>query len=129
MRPMKAPCVLTYFLFASIGLAGQVYVPAGTILPSRLSSSIDTHENKPGDRVAARLMQDLPLGAHSRVPAGSRLIGDIIDVQQSSVTLKFDRLVAHKRTIDIRTNLRAIASMMEIDDAQLPTNAAGGIFR
>src|ERR1700758_458500 len=123
---MKARCLPMGLLLASISGAGQMQVPPGTILPAMLSSSIDTHKNKPGDRITARVMQDAPLGKHNKVVAGSVLVGHIIDLKPSSVTLKFDRLIIHKKIIEVQTNLRALASPMEIQDAQLPTNAAGG---
>jgi len=121
----------------TIPLAGQV--PGGTILPTRLSSAIDTHKSKVGDRISARVMQDVPLDGSStvpsaqnlkrggsKVPAGARLVGEIVEVHPESVSWKFDRLVVHGKSMLIRTNLRALASMVEIHDAQLPTNDAGG---
>ena len=138
MAARKPGCVVAFFLLASIGLSGQV--PEGTILPARLSSAIDTRKSKIGDRITARVMQDIPLGGSParpggqnvqgrstpRVPAGARLVGEIVGVQQESVSWKFDRLVVQGRSIPIQTNLRALASVTEIHDAQLPSNTAGG---
>ena len=39
---------------------------------------------------------------------------------------KFDRLVVRGSSIPLQTNLRALALVTEIHDAQLPTNTAGG---
>jgi hypothetical protein len=138
MAARKARCALAFFLLASIGLAEQV--PEGTVLPTRLSSAIDTHKSKIGDRITARVMQDVPLGpsptrpgaqnVHGgsirRVPAGARLVGEIVEVHRESVSWKFNRLVVHRKSIPVQTNIRALASVMEIHDAQLPTNTAGG---
>lgn len=121
---MKSRCVLAFVLLASIPLAAQL--PQGTILPARLSSRIDTRKSKPGDRISARVMQDVPLGRGHKVPEGARLVGEIIQVRPSSVSWKFDQLVVRKKSTPIRTNLRALASFMEIHDAQLPTNTVGG---
>ena len=138
MVSRKARCALAFFLVVSGRLPGQV--PEGTILPARLSSAIDTRNSRMGDRISARVMQDVPLsgsptlgsgqsapGERTRkIPAGAQLIGEVVAVKPGSVSWKFDRLVVHGKSIPIRTNLRALASMMEIHDAQLPTNAAGG---
>ena len=138
MAARKTRCALAFSLLASIGLAGQV--PEGTIFPARLSSAIDTHKSKTGDRITARVMQDILLGGSPTrpgaqnvqgggtrtVPAGARLVGEIVEVQRDSVSWRFDHLVVQKRSITIQTSLRALASAIEIHDAQLPTNTAGG---
>jgi hypothetical protein len=128
---------LVFFLLAAIPLAAQV--PEGIILPARLASTIDTRKSRVGDRITARIMQDIPLSASAlelgkrngllrdqKIPAGSRLLGTIVEVQPARVSWKFNNLVVHGKSIPIRTSLRALASMTEIHDAQLPTNDAGG---
>ena len=121
---MKFPNVLTTVLFVSLPVAAQI--PVGTILPLRLNSSIDSHKSKPGNRITARLMQDVPLPDHQKLPAGARLVGEIVAVHPDRVSWKFDRVVVHKNSFPLRANLRALASLMEIHEAQLPTNDGGG---
>jgi hypothetical protein len=132
MKVLKTQLFLM-FLLACITSVGQTQVPEGTLLPgtllpAMLSSSIDSHKNRPGDEIKARLMQDVPLGNGHKLPAGTRVVGEITDVKPSMVTLRFDRLFVRNNTIAIRTNLRALASMTEISDAQLPTNTVSGDF-
>jgi hypothetical protein len=138
MASRKSGFALAFFLTASTFASAQL--PAGTILPARLSSTIDTHKSKAGERISARIMQDVPLpgaadqlgalnfgrGRAHKIPAGSRLVGEIVDVRPDKVSWKFDSLVLYGKSIPIRVNLRALASMMEIDNAQLPTNDGGG---
>ena len=136
MAPKKTGSVLAFCLLAAMCAAAQV--PAGTILPARLSSTIDIRKSKVGDRISARIMQDIPLrgqrldatdllAKHShKIPTGSRLLGEIVDIQPGGVSWRFDHLLVHRKSIPIHTNLRALASLMEMDYAQLPTNDAGG---
>jgi hypothetical protein len=120
--------VLNVFLLVllSVSLLAQTEVPPGTLLPVMLSSSIDTKKSKTDDKIGARLMQDVPLGGKDRLPAGSHLSGHIVQVSDSRVALIFDHLTFHHHTIALRTNLRSLASMMEVNDAQLPANAISG---
>jgi len=126
MKDLKTCCSLLVLLLLCIASDGQTHVPAGTLLSVMLSSSIDSHKSKAGDQIKARLMQDVELGAGDKLHAGTTVVGEIANVTPSTVSFRFDRLVVHKKTVAIRSNLRAIASMMEIEDAQLPTNTAGG---
>ena len=120
---MKWP--LLGILFCSIGLFAQDSIPAGTILPARLNSSIDSQKSKLGQVITARVMQDVPL-PHGKLRAGSQVIGHIVSTSPSaagraSITVQFDTLKAAGRKIPLRTNLRALASMMEVQDAQVPS--------
>ena len=114
-------------LFSSL-LVAQV-IPAGTTLPTMLNSTLDARKDSPGRHISGRIMQDIPLPDGSRIPAGSRVEGQILQVSRpvaasgSQVVLKFDRLYMHGRSLPLLTDLRAIASMTEVYEAQLPTNA------
>jgi len=112
-------------LSAAALLAQQV--PVGTALPVMLNSTLDAKEEKPGRQITGRIMQNVPLPGGQRIPAGSRVIGKVLAVSGptaasgSRIALKFDRLLIHGRSSPVTTNLRAIASMIEVFDAQLPT--------
>jgi hypothetical protein len=108
------------------GLLGQDAIPAGTILPLRLNSSLNSRTSKPGKVVSARLMQDVPLPSGTRIRAGSTAVGRVLDVgtamngRGSKLSLQFDTLESAKRKVPMTTVLRALASMREVEDAQLP---------
>jgi hypothetical protein len=112
-------------VFPSVTLLAQADIPSGTLLPVMLLSSIN-QKSKPGDAIKARLMQDVALRPEASIPAGSHLLGHIVQVSPSSVSLVLDQLRIHNHPVDLRTSLRAIASMMEIHDAQLPADAISG---
>jgi len=123
---MYARRLVPFLLAISIASVAQTQIPAGTILPAQLSSTIDSSKAKPGDRVSARLMQDIHLSGGQKLSARTQLLGKVLSVDPFYVTLAFDRIVFHHRVIPIHTDLRSLASPAEVEDAQMPTNTAGG---
>ncbi len=101
-------------------LSGQSSIPAGTILPVQLNSSINPQKVGPGQVITARVMQDVPLSPGTKIRAGAKVSGHIEKVERGKVSLRFDTLVVAKRRMPITTNLRALASMMAVEDAQIP---------
>ena len=113
-------------IMLSMDLFAQNTIPVGTILPVALNSSLNSRKVKPGQVITARVMQDVPLSPGSTIHAGAKVIGRVIDVKPANggsgaqVSFRFDTLVVSKRRIPIITNLRALASMMAVEAAQLP---------
>jgi hypothetical protein len=105
-------------------------IPAGTILPVRLPS-ISSKSAKAGDKVKAKLAQDVRLPDGSTIRDGTKVLGEIVDVTNASagrgatLTIKFNALARHGKSTNIRTHLRAMASMMEVAEAQIPTSGPG----
>jgi hypothetical protein len=108
----------------------QLAIPPGTILPIRVGS-LSSEKSKPGDPIRARIMQDVPLENGSRLRAGSTVLGHIVDVtsaasgKNAAVTLKFDTVVEGKTSIPVLTNLRSLASLLEVESAQTPPIGPG----
>jgi hypothetical protein len=110
------------FLFGA-QLWAQSAIPAGTILPVRLNTSLNSRKINPGQMITARVEQDVPLPAGSTIHAGVKVIGHVLDVKRgsgASVSIRFDIVEISKRQIPITTNLRAIANMMAVEGAQIP---------
>jgi hypothetical protein len=113
-------------IMLSMDLFAQNTIPAGTIVPVALNSSLNSRKVKPGQVITARVMQDVPLSPGSKIHAGAKVIGRVIDVKPANggsgaqVSFRFDTLVVSKRRIPIISNLRALASMMAVEAAQLP---------
>jgi len=119
---------LLFFLSLLIlpaGLFAQEEVPVGTVLPMRLNSSL-SRKTKPGQVITARVMQNVSLGDGIRIRAGTKVTGQVIDVTprslgaSASVSITFDELLMSHRKLGLVTDLRALASPMEIEDAQVP---------
>lgn len=110
--------------------AGSLAIPPGTILPVRLGG-LSSQKAKKGDVIKARIMQDVPLGNGSRLRAGSTVLGRVIDVSAANLghkamlAMRFDAIVRGKESIPVATHLRAIASTLEIEFAQVPPIGPG----
>lgn len=106
-------------------------IPPGTILPVRLNSSLSFVKSKPGQGITGRVMQDIPLPANAKIREGSKVIGHIVAVSSAAggasaqISFQFDELVSSHQTTPITTNLRAIAGITEVLDAQTPQMGAG----
>lgn len=115
-------------LVCSAGLWAQDAIPAGTILPVQLNSSLRSDKARPGESVSARVMQDVPLPAGSRIRAGATVIGHVVAVRRASngaageISLRFDTVATKAQRIPLITNLRALATMMDVSEAQIPEN-------
>ena len=70
--------MLLIVLLLSAGSLAQDAIPAGTILPVQLNSSLRSRKAHAGQLVSVRLMQDIPLSPRSRLPAGAKVIGHIV---------------------------------------------------
>ncbi len=110
----------------SAHLFAQSTIPPGTILPVALNSSLNSRKAKVGQVITGRVMQDVPL-PRGTIHAGARVIGHITNVKPADgadgaqLSFRFDKLMISKQTsVPITTNLRALASMMAVEQAQLP---------
>jgi hypothetical protein len=107
---------------------GAAVIPAGTILPVRLNSSLSSWRTRPGQIITARIMQDVPLANGGKIREGSKVIGHVVDVSSPAdanteqISLQFDKLISSGQTIPIRTNLRAVAGFVAVMEAGVPTD-------
>jgi hypothetical protein len=71
-------------------------------------------------------LQDVPFSPGSTIHAGAAVFGRLIAVKPANggsggkVSFRFDTLLVSKQRIPIATNLRALASTMAVEKAQLP---------
>ncbi len=104
-------------------------VAAGTVIPAMLQTTLDGRKARVGQKIVARVMQDVPLSSQTRIRAGAKLIGHVIEVMRPSATsgsrivMSFDRLMIRGAEVPVTTSLRSLASMMEVFEAQMPTTA------
>ncbi len=104
----------------------QSVIPPGTILPVRLRTAISSQKSKSGQLIIGKIAQDIPLPDGSKIRAGSRVEGQLIEVIPAGtssgpkLSLRFDKVYAQGSAISVTTNLRAIAGFMEVQDAGVP---------
>ncbi len=105
-------------------LLAQESVSRGTILPVKLTTAVRSDKARPGQIVSARVMQDVPLAGGARIKAGAKVLGHVVavtnDANRAKISLRFDMIAIGNRKIPVTTNLRALASMLEIEEAQVP---------
>ena len=122
MQRMQAGLLLVLSLCLPVSAFAQGSIPAGTILPVQLNSSLNSRKSKPGQKITARIMQDVPLSSTSKLPAGAKVIGRIVNISGNppEISLQFDQVQSRHQVISIRSDLRALASMMEVQESQVP---------
>jgi hypothetical protein len=124
---MKA--ILLFGFFAALGTCAQAQtaIPAGTILPVELNSPISLN-SRPGQAISARVMQNIPLPGRATIHAGAKVLGAVTAVTPASnrtrLTIRFDKLAVNGETVPLHVDLRAIASFMDVEAAQIPTTGA-----
>jgi hypothetical protein len=120
---------LAIIVSAYAGLALGQEIPAGTVFPVMLNSTLDARRSKPGDKISGKIMQDVPLPDGARIPKGSTVWGNVISADAPTATsparlaLSFSRVKVGQREIPIAVHLRALASPYQVFEAKLPTNA------
>jgi hypothetical protein len=120
------PFVLAIFLFFPGVVFAQLEIPKGTILPVLLNTGLSLKDSKPGQVITARIMQNVPLPNGKVIHGGARVTGHVTDVSPlangagSKISFQFDELVSSHTKTTIRTNLRALASPVEVNSAEIP---------
>jgi len=117
--------LLSSLLTFSLSTLGQDVIPRGTILPIRLESSLSLKARE-GKTIRGRIMQDVPLSDQTRIREGAKVLGHVIRVVpadargSSEISFQFDQLIFSGHAIPITTALRAMASFVEVEEAQVP---------
>lgn len=126
MKYWSSVLIIGALALVSIPAFANISIPAGTVLPVQLDSTISSAKSKPGQKISATVMQNVPLGSGAAIHRGSKLTGEIVKVTRSTgsaggqVVLRWDSLKTGKTVVPVTTDLRALASMMAVDEAQIP---------
>jgi hypothetical protein len=122
-------------LISTISLSQEL--PAGTVVPIMLSSSLDAAKDNPGKKIEGRVMQEVLLLSGHRIDDRSRIIGHVVRVMRQgfsrpasskrssgfTIILRFDTIQDHGRFIPLTAALLALASTRSVADAQIPINS------
>ena len=135
-----ALCMLPVWLHAGTGedlkqtSQAAELIPAGTILPVTLNSTLRSDKSARGATMTLTLMQDIPLGAGKTLRRGSKVTGHVVETvtagrgsDESKISFQFDGLRFENHTVPITVTLRALASSIEVDAAQIPTGSEDGV--
>jgi hypothetical protein len=115
-------------VFNAVAMLVTQGIPVGTAFPVVLNATLDARKDKPGQKIEARLMQDIPLPSGEKIKAGAHVTGHIVEVTNaagrgSGMVLKFDQLTAGGRTVPLTFSVRAIAAMESVYAAEVPVDA------
>lgn len=127
MRALLSTALLC--LFTSCVWSQQV--PAGTLLPVMLDTSIDS-KSKPGEEITAKLYQQVVLPEGLKIKRLSKITGHVVSVMPASggspasITLQFNRVEIGKKPVTVSLGLRAYASMQLVGQARNPVNTNAG---
>ncbi|MHB1702068.1 MAG: hypothetical protein ACYCSN_18435 [Acidobacteriaceae bacterium] len=108
--------------------AGQTVamLPAHITLPIVLAHTIDSRHAVVGQPVVGKLAQHVQIGPKAWLPKGAIVQGRILAVNAAqsatgpSVTFEFDRVAAKNSVWRTKTSLLALASLMEVYEANEP---------
>jgi hypothetical protein len=126
MRKGKLGWLLAALLALPIAAAAQSTaeneLPAGTLLPVALGHGINAGKVRAGDRIHAKVMQSIP---GTLVRRGAEVVGRVVAVYSDSngaekVAIRFDAVRSQGRMIAVSTDLRALASPLEVLMARVP---------
>lgn len=101
-------------------------IPAGTVIPVMLSSSLNASKDKPDSKLEGRVMQDITLPSGIKIRDGAQILGHTVSVSKgssgSNIIVKFNAIQDQGQRISVTTGLLAIASMAFVSDAQRPVS-------
>lgn len=110
--------------------AAENGLPAGTLLPVALGRGINAGKLRAGETIHAKVMQSVP---GTPVRRGAKVVGTVVAVSSGSssparLAIRFDAVDSHGLMIPVSTDLRAVASPMEVTKAQVPEdNSSQGL--
>jgi hypothetical protein len=110
---------------------GQEAIHPGTTIPVALSATLSSGKTKPGTAISARVMQDVPLPNGRKIKEGRKVMGHVIEVRPAtsgagaSISLAVDRVLVSKPGVPVETDLRAMASVVAVEDAMIPAFGMG----
>jgi hypothetical protein len=123
---MNCKWMLAALLAMPATIVAQSAVPAGTILPVSLDHDLNARKAHQGQEITAKVMQDVP---GTSIRRGAEVVGHVVEVSSTGngparLAIRFDSIRMHGESIPVSTNLRALASYLEVTEAQVPEEMA-----
>jgi hypothetical protein len=122
---MRCPLLLAAVLWCAT-VAGAQEIPAGTVIPVMVSTTLDSAKAQAGQPITGKVMERVPLPGGEDIPEGAKVTGHVAlvipakGVDPASLAVQFDKVIAHGHELPMKTSLRALASMMAVYEAQVP---------
>jgi hypothetical protein len=109
-----------------IAASGQ-QIPPGTAVPIQIKTGLNGEADSGGKKIVGRVMQDVPLPNGGKIKEKSSITGHVVRVTKagasgSSMVVSFDTIENDGHEIHIAASLLAVASYVDISEAQSPIN-------
>jgi hypothetical protein len=123
---MKCTWIWAAILSLPLAITAQSAPPVGTLLPVTLDRTLNVDKAYAGQQIRAEVMQNIP---GTMIRRRDHVLGHVVKVTASkngpsTLEIRFDAVQMRNRQIPLKTNLRALASFMEVEDAQVPEEMA-----
>lgn len=123
---MKFLLTVAVILLLPSVLAAQTAVSSGTIIPISIDTSLDAAKSYTGQEFRSTVMQDVP---GTPITRRAKLLGHVLKAGAgvsgtTVIEIGFDTVTYHGHSIPIKASLRALASFMEVEAAQVPEEGA-----
>lgn len=117
---MRYSWILAAMLMLPVGMPAQSAIPAGTLIPIQIVKGFNAHKAAPGQQIRARVMQDIP-GTYIR--KGAQLLGQVVTATPAKngtakLEFRFGQVKTGNGFVTLSTDLRALASPPEVEDAE-----------
>ena len=122
---VKYTWLLVAMTLLPLGMKAQNVLPSGTIIPVSLDKGINASKAHAGQAIKGVVMQNIP---STPIRRGAEVLGHVVRVTSSKngptrLEFTFDSVKMHGKVIPLKANLRALASFMEVQDAQIPEDS------
>ena len=119
--------IVAFLLLVAAMMCAQ-QIPPGTALPVTLNSTLKPKKLATGQAISATIVQNVPLPSGGKIRAGSRVLGRVLQATATPsggwlISIQFDQVQVKRSDIPITpitTSLRALASPLDVQEAQLP---------
>lgn len=123
---MRCKWIGTAALLLPLAAIAQSALPPGTLLPVSLDTSLNSTKVYPGQRIQGIVMQNIP---GTSIHRGAKVLGQVSQVTtlskgQAKVAFRFDTLRMRHERMPLHVDLRALASFLEVEEAQVPEDMA-----
>jgi hypothetical protein len=119
--------LLTLGVVLSSHMADAQSLPAGIALPVMVETELKS-DDKPGDKIEGKLMQELRLPSGSTIKSGSHVVGHVVSTNGAAggaqIVVQFDQLQDEHQTMPLNVSLRALAATENVFQAKLPVDAS-----
>lgn len=119
---MKYASILATVMLFTGSAVVRSQIAAGTIVPVSPCGSLNADRPRPGQEIRAEVMQDAP---GTPIRRRARILGQVVAAIPSKsgaakLVLRFDAVEMHGQRLPLKSSLRASASFMEVEAAQVP---------